>query len=364
MGLFDSIRLAGGEKQAVYAHRSMKSGKPPSMQDVAEAAGVHRTTVSLALRDSPRLPSARREEIKRVAERLGYRPNPLVSALMSSRVSRREPKHQATLAFVSVDKNVPPGWPDTDSTYGSMFRGARDRARQRGYLLSPFWIGDPKFHGERFARIMAARNIHGLLIAPHFGPGNDIPLDWSRFSVVELGYNLRQPGFNRVVHDYYHSMQTVCAELRAAGHRRIGLLMPLHSDVKTHHLWTAAYLHFLSDLDPDDHLAIHRPANLTTANVRAWIRTERPDVVVIGGLLYPREKGQVQFFELPKTMPHVLLDLYQSADTAAGIYQNHPLLGATAADQLISQLQRGEFGVPGQPVSLLVGGIWRDGERI
>lgn len=147
------------------------------MQDVAEAAGVHRTTVSLALRDSPRLPAARREEIKRVAEHLGYRPNPMVSALMTSRVSRREPKHQATLAFISVDQEVPLGWPDTNTTYGMMFRGARDRARRRGYLLTPFWIGDPKLQGERFAKIMTARSIHGLLIAPHFGPGNDIRLD-------------------------------------------------------------------------------------------------------------------------------------------------------------------------------------------
>ncbi len=333
------------------------------MQDVAEAAGVHRTTVSLALRDSPRLPAAKREEIKSIAERIGYRPHPLVSALMTSRVSRREPKHQATLAFISVDKEVPPNWPDTNTTYGMMFRGARDRAHRRGYLLTPFWIGDPKLQGVRFARIMTARNIHGLLIAPHFGPGNQIPLDWQRFTVVELGYNLSQPAFNRVVHDYYHAMQTVCAELRAAGHRRIGLLMPQHSDVKTHHLWSAAYLHFQSSLKPRERLAIHHPAHLTTANVRTWIRTERPDVVVIGGVLYPRSKGEPQFFELPKNQRYVSLNLVECHEPTPGIYQDHHLMGAIAADQLISQLQRGDFGVPEQPMSLLVSGIWQEGDR-
>lgn len=333
------------------------------MQDVAEAAGVHRTTVSLALRDSPRLPAAKREEIKRVAERLGYRPHPMVSALMTSRVSRREPKHQATLAFISVDKELPPGWPDTDTTYGMMFRGARDRAQRRGYLLTPFWIGAPKLQGERFARIMTARNIHGLLIAPHFGPSNQIQLDWRRFTVVELGYNLRQPTFNRVVHDYYHSMQTACAELQAAGHHRIGLLMPLHSDVKTHHLWAAAYLHFQSRLNPRERLAIHHPAHLTTANVREWIRAECPDVVVIGGVLYPRPEGKPQYFELPKKQRYVSLNLVERDEPTPGIYQDHHLMGAIAADQLISQLQRGDFGVPEQPVSLLVSGIWRGGER-
>lgn len=342
----------------------MKIEKPPSMQDVAEVAGVHRTTVSLALRDSPRLPEATREEIKSIAERIGYRPHPMVSALMTSRVSRREPKHQATLAFISVDKKVPPGWPDTKNTYGMMFRGARDRAQRRGYLLTPFWLGDPKLQGGRFSRIMTARNIHGLLIGPHFGPGNRIDLDWQRFTVVELGYNLRKPAFNRVVHDYCHSMQTVCAELQAAGHQRIGLLMPLHSDVKTHHLWTAAYLHFQSRLKPRERLAIHNPAHLTTTNVRAWIRTERPDVVLIGGLLYPRPKGESQYFELPRKQRYVSLNLVERYGATPGIYQDHQLMGAIAADQLISQLQRGDFGVPDQPMSLLVSGIWQDGSAM
>lgn len=156
-------------------------------------------------------------------------------------------------------------------------------------------------------------------------------------------------------------MQTVCAELHAAGHRRIGLLMPRHSDVKTHHLWTAAYLHFQTGLPPRERLSIHHPANLTTSNVRAWINIERPGVVVIGGVLYPREKGQPQFFELPKSLPYVMLDLHQSPKTAGGIYQDHHLMGATAADQLISQLQRGDFGVPEQPMSVLVSGIWQKG---
>lgn len=331
------------------------------MQEVAAAAGVHRTTVSLALRDSPRLPAARREEIRRIADDLGYRPNPLVSALMTSRVSRREPRHQATLAFVSVDPEVPRGWPDTDTTYGMMFRGARERAMRRGYLLSPFWLGEPKLQGERFARILAARNIHGLLIAPHFGPANRIDLDWRRFSVVELGYNLIQPAFNRVVHDYYHSMQTVCAELLAAGHRRIGLLMPRHSDVKTHHLWSAAFLHFQAGLEPCDRIPIHHPEHLKTANVRKWLRAERPEVVVIGGVLYPRQPGEPQFFELPRKQRHVSLNLIDRDDPTPGIYQDAHLMGAAAADQLISQLQRGEFGVPELPTSLLVSGLWQAG---
>jgi len=71
-----------------------------TLQDVATRVGVHRTTVSLALRDHPRIPAATRERVKTAAAKLGYRSNPLVSALMKSRRSGRAVKHVA-LAYVT-----------------------------------------------------------------------------------------------------------------------------------------------------------------------------------------------------------------------------------------------------------------------
>jgi LacI family transcriptional regulator len=56
-----------------------------TLQDVADRAGVHRSTVALALRDHPRIPADTRELIRALAEKLGYRKNPLVAALMRSR---------------------------------------------------------------------------------------------------------------------------------------------------------------------------------------------------------------------------------------------------------------------------------------
>lgn len=56
-----------------------------TMADVARAAGVHQTTVSLALRSHPRIPENTRKRIQQVAEEMGYRPNPLVSALIAQR---------------------------------------------------------------------------------------------------------------------------------------------------------------------------------------------------------------------------------------------------------------------------------------
>jgi len=46
------------------------------MRDVARAAGVHQTTVSLALRNHASIPAATRERIKAAAAELGYKQIP------------------------------------------------------------------------------------------------------------------------------------------------------------------------------------------------------------------------------------------------------------------------------------------------
>jgi DNA-binding LacI/PurR family transcriptional regulator len=51
------------------------------MLDVARKAGVDKSTVSLALSGSPKLPEATRSRIQRIAEELGYTPDPGLARL-------------------------------------------------------------------------------------------------------------------------------------------------------------------------------------------------------------------------------------------------------------------------------------------
>ena len=55
------------------------------LKDIARATGYSTNTVSLALRDSVRLPHATRERIRRVASDLDYFPNVLAQALVGAR---------------------------------------------------------------------------------------------------------------------------------------------------------------------------------------------------------------------------------------------------------------------------------------
>lgn len=80
------------------------------MKDIAEAAGVNSSTVSRALKGSPKVSTRKREEILRIAEEMGYRPDPMVRALMAQRRGKLD-SHLGTVATVTLwPEGVPPGW--------------------------------------------------------------------------------------------------------------------------------------------------------------------------------------------------------------------------------------------------------------
>lgn len=61
------------------------SGRRVTLDDIATASGTSIATVSRALQGSPRVASATRERIEKVAEELGYRANVAASLLSSAR---------------------------------------------------------------------------------------------------------------------------------------------------------------------------------------------------------------------------------------------------------------------------------------
>ncbi|WP_081722006.1 LacI family DNA-binding transcriptional regulator [Geminisphaera colitermitum] len=364
------------------ATESQSQLKDVNMEAVARAAGVHRTTVSMALRGHPKLPEATRVRIRELAERMGYRPNPLVQALMSTRAARGRGKgggraamtaegFVAELAFVSRQAK-PAEWERERglSAYGQMFRGAREQAARRGYRLSYWWREEPGMTGVRFAQILEARNIHGVLIAPHSGAGNRIDMPWERFSVMEVGYNLIEPDFHRVVHDYFHGMRLALARVREAGARRVALVLPWRMDEKVHHLWRAAFVDgqrlwpvreriapwVVSDEDAREGRSVEVFAR--------WFERCRPEIIVAPTPRFVEPVAKAAGLRVPDDVGFVNLSCHEREGRYSGIFQDWSRMGATAVDMLIGMMHRGERGVPEQAHSTLVSGLWVPGRTL
>lgn len=91
-----------------------------SLRDIAAAAGVSTSTVSRALGDSSHPVSARlRERIRRIADEMGYKPNPLARALLAQRLR--------IIGAMVRDAR--------DSYLAEVVHGMEDVARSAGYMV-------------------------------------------------------------------------------------------------------------------------------------------------------------------------------------------------------------------------------------
>lgn len=333
-----------------------------TLQDVAERAGVHRSTVALALRDHPRIPAATRERIKRIAVRLGYRINPLVAALMRSRRSGKEVKH-ATIAFVT---NYPTrfGWRPQHHNRPDFFPGAVARARELGYKLEPFWLAEPGMTPERFCDILAVRDVHGLIVG-RMPPGcHELELAWERFSCVALGLTLRTPRLHHVTENHFDTVTQAMERCLSRGYKRIGFVFSESNDSpRVGDRWLGAYLRQQLNVAPEDRLPVCPGAPADPAGFAHWFRRERPNAMLVthappvlrwlddAGVKVPRDVALVELEDRPES-------------GVSGVYYDPDKVGALAVEMLTGLMHRNELGVPATPHEILLSGEWREGETL
>lgn len=324
---------------------------PVTMRTVAAAAGVHQTTVSLALRNHPRIPSKTRERIARLAEELGYRVNPLVAALSASR-RRRSDTRQASLGYVTAD-------PGALRASGDLLAGVRIRAAQLGYGVDPLQLGPSHLSPARLLRIAETRGIHGLVVAPLEHKTRTLHLDWSRFAAVVYGYSLQEPDLHRVTPDFYHGMTELLSRARAAGCRRPGLVLDDNTDRKADHFWLASFL-------AAQHLAPARlrvvPLRMTRWNppeFARWLRSEKPDALVGLGTMLDRITAWQKTSRAP-ALPQFTLNA-AAGDPRPGNRIDRTVAGATCVDLVVGMLHRNERGIPTHAHNVLVKTTWHPG---
>ena len=80
-----------------------------TQKDIAIPANVSPMTVSLALRDSPRLSSETRRHVQEVAKENGYRPDPVLAALNAYRIGDYVHRFQGVIAWVTAF-STPSDW--------------------------------------------------------------------------------------------------------------------------------------------------------------------------------------------------------------------------------------------------------------
>ena len=333
------------------------SKRPVYLQDIADRAGVSRSAVSLALRNSPRVSAAATAKIVRLAAQMGYRPNPLLRAHMSQLRLGRAPKFQGGLAFVS--NFSPSQMSQAHSPEREIYTSGKARAESLGYHLEFLFHDRNALSESRLDGILWSRNVAGVIVGPMVLPAADLQLDWSRYASVMWGYSLSKPPLHRVTHDYYNAVLTILDNLQRMGYRKIGFCTHKYEDVRTNHFSIAAYLyhqHLLPKNRRVDYLATPGPV-WDEELLMEWYRRNRPNAIICtnpGAYEILKRNG----VRIPEDVGFAVSTSEPEWPSVSGIRYDFEGIGFSLVDMVVGQLNRNERGVPTRPVTVQIPGIW------
>ncbi|WP_424346553.1 LacI family DNA-binding transcriptional regulator [Kocuria sp. CH-021] len=180
--------------------------RPPTIYDVARAAGVSKSLVSLVLRGSPSVSEARRTAVLEAVEQLGYRPSQAAAALAGAATR--------TIGVVLDDfRNL---W------FVSLLQGLQDGLAPHGFRIA---VSDHTLNAHVETGPLdgfLAMRVDGLVIATEPTPAMRVP---EGLPVVVAGSRRGViPGADVVADDDRLGGRLATEHLLELGHRRLGHL--------------------------------------------------------------------------------------------------------------------------------------------
>lgn len=331
--------------------------KRVTLQQVADKAGVSMMTVSRAMRGRRGVSPEEKARILALADRLGYRPDPMISRLMNrlrgSRLSGAEP-----IAWIT-SHDTRAGWKKNPACT-LIHRGAVARAEILGYRLDEFWVREPGLSGQRLGDILETRAIRGVVVAPLPSPGELPALPWQKFASACCGYSLLRPPLHRAASNQFQAFQVAWEALATRGYQRIGLCMPQDLGRRVNRLWQGAHAVAQAETPARRRIPALITPDWSEPVFRRWFTQHRPDAVISLGMVNDWLKAlgvkvpvECGFADINGTEPHL-----------AGVNHHLEQLGAAAVDLVAGELAADQVGLPLVPRSVMVECGWKDGASV
>lgn len=326
-----------------------------TMADIARAAEVSKMTVSLALRNHPSLPPETSHRIQDMARSLGYRPNPLVAALMTELRTSKTKIATTTIAYVT---SVLPShtWMQSP-THRKFFTGASERAESLGYRLEAFNLATGKMNNARLANILWHRNIRGIIFAPASSFTADLKFDYSPFSTVALGFSIPGMKVHRVANHHSHTMTLALDNLRACGYRRLAVVLHERDNPRVDYGWLAGYDVFLRRHSDFPNIPPLLSISGSKAEFRRWFDKWKPDGIATLDLNVEPWLRTMKV-RVPQDIGVAMLNAHPEENKMSGTIQHCEVIGATAADLVAEEMNHNHLGIPVYPKTVYIESDW------
>lgn len=321
-----------------------------------------KATVSLALRDHPKISAATRERVKAAAAKLDYRPDPALARIAAHRWRTREHPSDFVVAFITT----PHPWTNHESL-PELRIAAVEHGERLGYRVEHFRSEDYA-SPEQLGRVLFHRGIRGVIVGQILREDFLRNFPWASFTCVGCHVGYYQPLVHVVLPDFHHAIVRVWRETMAAGYRRIGVALLREMEAVDLFDKVSAVLFCQARLTPDFPavpLQHFSPVELDEFN--GWLKRYRPDVVLgfNGSVCDWLEKCGVK---VPADIAFASLDNLPSAKfkgkSISGANPDYAFIGRTSVEQLDLLLRTNLHGIPAHPLTVHVPSGWIPGETM
>jgi DNA-binding LacI/PurR family transcriptional regulator len=318
-----------------------KGSKRLTLADIGRHCGYHYSTVGYALRNHPSIPEKTKAYIRRVADELGYRPDPTLASLVAYRKQKRDPNFRTTIGVIVDGEEKASAWRDPSKKHFSSleyWKGMKERAEELGYRLEEFSVGLKRQFEKRVDKILHARGISAVIVAPVWNTDDPISLSWERLSAITIGYSLASPHLPRITHQHRAGAQTAVRKMVDLGYRRLALMLPYEYDERVSHAWSAGFYGECKLLGIEEECLTYMPRNhprAWTDDCLDWLENHHPEAVLTP-LQHFHEFLVSHEIEVPHHMGLVMLDLPSMEIPLTGIYQNSFIIGREAVNMVSS----------------------------
>jgi DNA-binding LacI/PurR family transcriptional regulator len=326
--------------------------------EIAARLGVSHSTVSMALRDHPRVSADTKLRVKRLAEEMGYRPDPALRRLNHYGRAKRKSSAATCLGWINA-------WPEPDKLkrhpeYGAYWEGASKAAARAGYRLEEFRPGDFAT-AKALSRRLREQGARGLLLPPEGSTALLNHLPWEKYHVVSLSHRTESPVTHLVAPDRVDNSAIAFRAMRSRGYHRIGFLTGELPATINGKLSAIGFLSAQLELPESERLPIfstlERPFPHAFA---AWVARHRPDAI-LSDLPDAADFLEQATFGIPHDLGLALCAV-QPGTALAGTDPNGEEIGR-AGVELLKNLIDG-YAQPDLKLRISIRGSWRDGDTL
>lgn len=339
--------------------------KRVTLNDVARAARLTKSAVSLALRHDPRIPVATQRRVKACAKKLGYRQNPVIAHLMSELRRAADIAPSATIAVLNLNED--PLAFTRHPTIPTYLRGIKQRASSLGYTVDTIGAPVSTMDGSRLLQILRARGIRGCILTGMMRSNRLLPSlapVWRKIPCVVTGVRTENPQLPFACADHHAVSQMAVAMALQMGRSRPALVLDRRIDELVQGRFSAGFLMaqrgipFKARIPP----LYHDDEKGRPDGFARWILRRRPDAILT---LYHVVEDWLQASgrRASRDIALVQLEWRPRQVSWPGVDQHNDRTGAAAVDLLMQMIHAGETALQTNPRAFFIEPSWRWGDE-